>query len=127
MKFWMQRLPIFLVAGVVYGLGEWYWHSRSTTAMLNFGQPLIAAGQILAIVGIILLAANQRALHKWLWFSLVYIPLGALFVVASYPVSGAIFDFSSPPVHNTWLVGYLYILITLIIVLHGWWRGRRGA
>ena len=83
--------------------------------MNTLGFPLIAAGEIFAIAGLMLLFANKEGLRKWWWTSLVYVPLSAL-VVANTHQTGGWISFSPSPEHVTWLFGYFYLLLTFAIV-----------
>ncbi|MDO8407667.1 MAG: hypothetical protein Q7S95_00310 [bacterium] len=142
MKIWIQKSSIFLFAGFLYGVGQffaspqWFGYCQArpyesslclADTAVGTGWPLIAAGQILAIAGLILLFANREGLRKWLWMSAVYLPLGAL-IVLNIPTESHAWAISLTPSreHATWLLGYLYILTTLLIVLWGWWKGKHS-
>ena len=130
MKYWIQKFLAFFIAGVMYIIGEFFSNPQSfgycqtrpdrnslclANTAINIGWPLIAAGEILALVGLILLFANQEGLRKWWWTSLVYVPLSALIVANTHQTGGWI-SFSPSPEHVTWLLGYGYLLLTFAIV-----------
>src|SRR3989344_840108 len=139
MTAWTKRFSVFGLAGMLYVVGQYLWgrwfesfpinlcqyvtDTQGTychSPYINTGFALIAAGQVFAIVGVILLFANRAAWRRWLVSSLVYVPITAYI---SFSVGGL-----SPlglPTYNSvgypdrwiWLFGALYILITFIIVL----------
>ena len=130
MKYWIQKSLVFLVAFILYTTGQFlsdpqsfgYCQTRPYTSniclaetAINTGWPLIAAGEIFAIAGLMLLFANKEGLRKWWWTSLVYVPLSAL-VVANTHQTGGWISFSPSPEHVTWLFGYFYLLLTFAIV-----------
>lgn len=84
--------------------------------MNTLGFPLIAAGEILAIAGLMLLFANKEGLRKWQWMSLVYIPISIFIVAHTHQTPGDWISFSPSPEHVTWLLGYFYLLLTVAIV-----------
>ena len=92
--------------------------------------PLIALGQMLAIVWVILLLASAATYWKWLKFSLFYIPIAVVLALLIYPLGmPGTFPSSNavPATYGVYPFGYLYILITLIIVILGWWRSRKTS
>jgi len=136
MKTWILKSLVFAIATLIYLFGQYFrgvWTERfpflclykesPTGAYCNWpyfdsiGWPLIAAGQILAIAGLILLFANKEGLRKWLWMSAVYLPLGAL-IVFNIPTESHAWALSLTPSreHATWLLGYGYLFLTFIIV-----------
>ncbi|MHB1769973.1 MAG: hypothetical protein ACYCPH_02760 [Minisyncoccota bacterium] len=134
MKFWIQKLSILISAGVVYLFGQYFrgnwienfpflclYKESPTGAYCNWpyfdtGLILIAAGEILAIAGLILLFANKEGLRKWQWMSLVYIPISIFIVAHTHQTPGDWISFSPSPEHVTWLLGYFYLLLTVAIV-----------
>ena len=137
----VKKFLIFVFAGAVYLIGQFFANPQFfgycmerpykydfclAYAAVNIGWPLIAAGHMLAIAGIILLFANARALRNWLWMSVVYLPLAAIMVIWYTPTAPCIFMCGPPDYENmTRNLGYLYILITLVIVLLSWWPSRK--
>ena len=135
MKFWIQKLLVLFFAGVIYSIGEflrgdWFVNTKlgflcnpymengrvyCHSLYLDTGLVLIAAGEILALVGLMLLFANREGLRKWWWTSLVYVPLSALIVANTHQTGGWI-SFTPSPEHVTWLLGYGYLLLTFAIV-----------
>jgi len=147
MKIWILKITLLLAAGIVYVMGQYYrgpWFENFSvnacrygvdaqgmfcnSPFVDTGLALIAAGQIFAIAGLILLFANKEGLRKWLWMSAAYLPLGAL-IVLNIPTESHAWAISLTPSreHATWLLGYPYILLTLGIVLWGWWRGQERS
>lgn len=147
MKIWILKIGVLLSAGVVYLVGQYFrgnWWPNFTwpyqcnkvvfgntsycdpVFMESLGFPLIAAGQILAIAGLILLFANKEGLRKWLWMSAVYLSLGAI-IVLNIPTESHAWAISLTPSreHATWLLGYLYILTTLVIVAYTRYAARK--
>lgn len=135
--FLKKKIPVFGFAGILYLLGEylrgdWFVGTKMDflchpyiengklychSLYLDTGLVLIAAGEIFAIVGIILLLANERGLRAWWRVSRWFVPIATLLAIVlpvtfSLPVTGYI---SREAV--VWLLGYLYILTTLLIVL----------
>ena len=143
MKFWWNRVAVFLVAGVLYLVGQYfrgYWFPNFTWPFscqeIHFGTsvycnpiyletlgwPLIVAGEFLALVGVVLLFANERGFRAWLKFSLYYIPIAAALTLWIFPLHlGFGFDLNTtvPISQGVNDFGKLYLLITLGIVL---WR-----
>ncbi len=144
MKIWMKRGSVFLIAGVVYLVGQYFrgvwfnpsWpspcqeiHSGSVVYcnapyLDTLGFPLIFLGQMLAIVAIILLFASADTFRKWLKFSIFYIPIAIILANLIYPfrlppgpvvlISSAVYPF-----------GWLFVIITLGIVLWSLLTSRR--
>lgn len=130
---------MILAAGAVYLLGQYfrgYWLPNFTWPfrcyMVQYqgttycdpqylgtlGWPLITAGEVLAIVGVILLFANARALRGWWRMSCWYVPAAVLLVIF-LPYQSPLNFMSGSPDYNltVQLWGGLYIIITLGIVL----------
>ncbi len=147
MKISIKKLGIFIVAGIIYIVGQyfrgvWFLSTFIPNVCRNsvddsgvfcnspyvetLGIPLITAGEILAVVGIILLFANERAWRAWAKFSLVYIPVATVLTLWIFPfklppgvevsLSRGVYDF-----------GVLYAIITLCIVIFGWWKERKNS
>ena len=143
MKNPIQKLSILISAGVVYLFGQYFrgnWienfpflclYKESPTGTycnwpyFDTGLILIAAGEILAIAGLMLLFANKEGLRKWRWMSLIYLPLSAL-VVANTHQTGGWISFSPSPEHVTRLLGYFYLLLTFAIVAGTRYVGRHS-
>lgn len=145
MKNPIQKSSVLLFAAAIYMLGEffrgdWFVNTRfgffcnsyiengkvyCHSPYLDTGLILIAAGEILAIAGLMLLFANKEGLRKWRWMSLVYLPLSALIVANTHQTGGWI-SFSPSPEHVTWLLGYFYLLLTFAIVVGTRYVARRS-
>lgn len=147
MNSWIKKLSVLGVAGVVYVVGQYFrgiWFENlplnpcefgvdqqgifCNSPYVDVGFALIDASEIFAIVGVILLFANENGMRAWWRFSRWYVPIATLLVILIGPVnlsplgllSGG--EGSVEPV--VWLFGSLYILFTLGIVLRGLWHGR---
>ena len=152
MNTWIQKLSILVSAGIVYLVGQylrgtWFENfpvnscryvtdAQGTycySPYLDTGLALIAAGEILAIVGVILLFANATGLRRWLWLSLFYVPLAVIIAIWFVPTAPSLGFMNGggisggDRVNTVWNLGYLYILITLGIVLWGRLRARRSS
>lgn len=140
MNLWLKKISLLPFAGIIYLLGQylrglWFQHLAVFDYFLNpcrysvdgagvfcnspyleTGFTLIAAGEMLAIVGIIILFANERGWRAWLKFSYFFVPIAAFIVIFLSPMP--LFPIV-PPVSRevvTFVLGYVYILITLVIV-----------
>ena len=144
MNLWYKKISVFVVAGVVYLAGQYFrgvwfnpsWpspcqeiHSGSVVYcnapyLDTLGFPLIFLGQMLAIIAVILLFANADTFRKWLKFSLFYIPIVILLDLWIYPLR-----FPPGPVasyeQGVYPFGWLYVLITVGIVLWNFFATRR--
>src|SRR3989344_1196013 len=133
MKIWIKKLSIFIAAAALYVAGYFLIqlriqnicsdHDPAEYCWIDFpasiGWPLSTAGEMLAIVGVILLFANELGFRRWWRVGRWYIPIAALLAFTIFPTSylGVL------PIDRDWAVGafgYLLILITLIIVLWSW-------
>ena len=139
MKNWKFKIFFLLFAGVVFLTGQYFrgvWienlpidiclHSENIQSSScnwqyfnSLGLPLITAGQLLAIVGVIVLFANELGFRRWWRVGRWYIPIAALLAFTIFPTSylGVL------PIDREWAVhafGYLLILTTLVIVLWSW-------
>jgi hypothetical protein len=142
MSLWIKKLSVFVPAGALYLVGQYLWgrwfedfpinlcqyitDAQGTycySPYVNTGFALIAAGEILAIVGVILLFANAAGLRRWLWLSLFYVPLAVIIAIWFVPTAPSLGFMNGggasggDRVNTVWNLGYLYILITFIIVL----------
>lgn len=145
MNTWIKKLSVLVSAGVVYIAGQYFLGNWLMGTKLDFichpyvsngrtychslyldtGLALIAAGEALAIVGVILLFANAAGLRRWLWFSLFYLPLAAITVIWFTPTAPCLVMCGTPAPDYTnmvWNFGYPYIFITLCIVLYSRFR-----
>lgn len=88
-------------------------------AAINVGWPLIAAGEVFAIVGVILLFANASGLRAWWKLSIWYVPIVTLFVIFAAPLP--LFPVVAPLSREsvTWFFGFPYIVLSLGAVLRG--------
>ena len=73
----------------------------------------------MAIVGVIILFANEKGFRKWLQFSYWYVPLAVLFAIFIVPTSllGLLEAGPGNRLISVWFVGAIYILATLGIVI----------
>jgi hypothetical protein len=140
-----KKILVFVLAGVVYLAGQyfrgaWFPHFTwplscreiifGTTSYCDpkyldiLGFPLIALGQMLAIIAVVLLLANAETFRKWLKVSAFYIPTAILLVYWIYPLR-----FPPGPVvpasQGVYPFGWLYVLISVGIVLISWFRQRK--
>lgn len=148
MNTWIKKFVPFIAAGIVYLAGQYFrgpWFKDFSFSIchkgidaqgvfcdslyINLGLALIAAAEVLAIVSIILLFANQAGFRRWFKFSLWYIPVAAVLVIWFTPTSLIALPGPGTPDYTnfTWILGYLYILITVVITLWSWWRTGREA
>ncbi|HEX8947030.1 MAG TPA: hypothetical protein VF829_02345 [Candidatus Paceibacterota bacterium] len=139
MKIWKQKVSFLVTAGFVYLLGEYlrgqwflntkldrlchpYWENGSLychSPYQGLGFVFIAAGEVLAIAGVILLLANEKGVRAWWRMSRWFLPVAALITIF-LPVSSplGIFLGRSPNYTATiWLLGFIYILTTLVLVI----------
>lgn len=133
-----KKILVFVLAGITYGAGFFFSNparfgfcsgSESGSYIcrvpgaVNIGWPLIALGQMLAIIAVILLLANAETFRKWLKVSAFYIPVAVLLVYWIYPLR-----FPPGPVvpasQGVYPFGWLYVIITAGIVLVSWVRNR---
>lgn len=147
----LKQLLVFLVAIFTYIAGqyfrgEWFLNTPLDTVChpyvenskiychslyLGTGISLIAAGTIFAIVGAILLFANERGMRKWLKFSLCFVPIAIIVDIYFVPSSplGLLDAGPGDRVNTVWNLGYLYIFVTAAIVLatrYASWRKWRA-
>ena len=146
MKNLYKKGSVFVVAVVLYLVGQYFrgvWFLGSSISVCRnsvdqwgtfcnspyidtFGYPVIVAAEFLVVIAAILLFAKERALHRWLRFSLYFVPLAFIFVVSLFPLPlgggldiGEIVAGYSVGVR---LVGYVYIFATLYIVIREYFR-----
>ena len=148
----IKKFLIFIAAAAIYLTGQYFrgvwlghflpglclYKESPAGAYCNWpyfatlGLPLIAAGEIFAIVGVIMLFANKAGMRMWARFSIWYVPLAviiAAYFVPSSPLGllngGA---FTGDRVNTVWLLGYFYILWAFAIVAgtrYSAWRASR--
>ncbi|MDE2079300.1 MAG: DUF202 domain-containing protein [Patescibacteria group bacterium] len=132
-----KKISVFIVAGIVYLIGQYFrgvWflgsfipntcgHAEAggipfcnSPYLDTFGWPLIIIGEFLAAIGVILLFANERGFRAWLKFSLFYVPIAAALVLWIYPIHTFLGGVATYSVGVT-NAGWLYVIITVIIVL----------
>ncbi len=135
MKTWKPKTFFLASAGIVYLLGQylsgtWTWARfclpyaengkiYCNSPYLDTGMILIAAGEVLAIAGVILLFANEKGVRAWWHMSRWFLPIAALITIL-LPVSSplGIFLGRSPNYTATiWLLGFIYALATLVLVI----------
>jgi len=142
MTLWYKRLLVLVTGGVVYLTGQYFrgvWFQNlfinpcrnSTDAfgvfcnspyVMNWGWPLIALGQMLAVIWFILLLADAATFRKWLKFSAFYIPIAIALSFAIYPIRFFPNTELLPVSYGVYPFGGLYILLTLVIVLSSRWK-----
>lgn len=90
------------------------------------GFVFITLGEVLAIAGVILLFANEQGVRAWWRMSRWYVPVSAVAtLLLSYtfylPVTGLVSA-------EAWirLFGLIYILVTLVLVIRGFFVARRA-
>jgi hypothetical protein len=135
-NFLFKKGSIFLLAGVFYFFGqylrgEWFVNTKIDflchpyiengktychSIYLNQSFSLIAIGEIFAIIGIILLFANERGFRSWFFMSLWFVPLAALAIIFVTPLLILPINAHASYDGMVWLFGYIYIFITLILV-----------
>ncbi len=132
MKNFAKKSSLFVVAGIVYLAGAFFSNPSTlgfcvtrpyvnnfclADTAINIGWPLIATGEIFAIIAIILLFANERGIHTWWRMSRWFVPIATLIIIffAPFPLLPVVAPISRA--HITWFFGFLYILITLWIVI----------
>ncbi len=144
MNVWYKKSFVFVVAGVVYLMGQYFrgvWFLGSgipnvcgnaefggvpfcnSPYLDTLGWPLIILGQVLAVVAVILLFANTDTFRKWFKFSLFYIPITTALALWMYPAHtplGGVVPISQ----GAYLFGNLFIIATLIIVVRGFFMAR---
>lgn len=145
LKSCIPKILVFLGAAVVYLLGQyfrgiWFEHFFINTCAyakdqwgvfcnspysLSLGFPLILAGEVFAIAGIIMLFATEQAWRKWLWMSAFFIPISAILINWIYPF-GLPPGITVPISSGVAVFGRLYIIITLGIVIQGYFAARRN-
>lgn len=148
MNLWYKKGLLFLTAGIAYLLGQYFrgvWflgsglpsvcgHAFSSGVQFcnsqyidTLGWPLITLGEMLALVGLVVLFANARGFRSWLQFSYVYVPLIALIVIFVFPLPLAPLAPPAPRWGAVRAFGVLYALITAGIVLYARLRAPRSA
>lgn len=142
-----KKALVFVLAGVVYLAGQYFrgmWFVNTNlqsfcrpylengktycnSPYLNQGFALIALGQILALIAVILLFANAETFRKWLKFTVWYIPIAVILDYLIYPVSFGLPGISQPATYSqgVYPFGWLYVLISLGIVLWNLYTSRR--
>ncbi|PIR83236.1 hypothetical protein COU19_01440 [Candidatus Kaiserbacteria bacterium CG10_big_fil_rev_8_21_14_0_10_56_12] len=145
-----KKALVFVLAGVTYLAGQyfrgvWFLHLSIGTCKNSvddwgvfcnspyvgtLGWPLIDLGAMMLVVAIVLLLANAETFHRWLKFTLYYVPIVVLLDLLIYPMSSGIgFIMSGPPLgyeKGIYPFGKLFVLITIGIVLWGWIRAHRA-
>src|SRR3989338_1376891 len=140
-----KKIFVFVLAGIVYLAGQYFrgaWFPGFTWPLPcneivfgstsycdpryldSLGFPLIALGQMLAIVAVALLLTNADTFRRWLKFTVFYIPAVVLLALWIYP-----FRIPPGPVvpisQGVYPFGWLFVIISLVIVLVSWFRNRR--
>jgi|SRR3989344_9517677 len=134
-----KKILVFVLAGVSYGAGLFFSNPAGfglcsglqtgsyicrVPGAVNIGWPIIALGQMLAIVAVVLLLANADTFRRWLKFSVLYIPIAVLLALWIYPFRippGSVVPISQ----GVYPFGWLFVIISLGIVLVSWFRNRR--
>ena len=137
----IKKFLVFATAAIVYLAGQYlrgYWWPMTTWPFHCYtvfsgtasycdrvylgvwGWSLIAAAQMLVIIGIIMLFANRAGWRKWLKFSLFYVPIAVLIAAFAAPFSIAVVggeQRQTDPEGWARILGVLYIFMTLGIIL----------
>ena len=139
-----KKILVFVLAAVLYCAGFFFSDPSKfgfcsglqadsymcrIPGAINIGWPLIDLGQMLALIAVILLAANARTFRKWLKFTVFYIPIAVVLDYLIYPLSfapGPIFQPASYS-QGVYPFGWLYVIITFGIVLWHLLAARRSA
>ena len=117
-----KKAAIIIVAGATYLVGQYFM--RYTESIDALGWPLITLGQMLAIIWFIIWLAGEKTYRLWLKVSAVYIPIAVILSFVIYPIRFAPDTPIAPVSYGIYPFGALYIIITLAVVLIGWWRSR---
>ena len=96
----------------------------------TLGIPFIIVGEVLTIVGMIILFANADIFRRWLRFSVYYVPIAVLLTLWMYPtltpLGGVV-----PISQGARLFGTLYAILSAGIVivsyLGAWMRKEKGT
>ncbi len=141
----LERGGVFITAAVVYLIGQYYrgvWFLGTSLSSVcgyaefdgtrfcnspyinTLGYPLIAAGEFLTVVAVVLLFAGERGFRAWLKLSEWYLPLAIIGtyllsqvsinpigLMASYPAANYTFEAQ--------LFGFIYVVLTIGAVLRG--------
>lgn len=132
---------VLLSAGVLYLVGQYFqgdWPQHFPVLCLykesaqgaycnwpylDIGLSFIAAGEIFFIVGIILLFANEVGLRRWWRVSRWYVPIATAFIAIAGPLNfsplGLLNGGSGDYATGVWILGLIYIIITLVVVIKG--------
>ena len=144
-RFILERGGVFLTAAVVYLIGQYYrgvWFVGADVRSFcssyfengnlycnspyidTLGYPLIAAGEFLAVVAVVLLFAGERGFRAWLKLSAWYLPLAVIgtYLLSQVSINPITLMASYPAANYTFeaqLFGFLYVLLTIGAVLRG--------
>jgi hypothetical protein len=143
---WRWKLLVLIFSGFVYLIGQFYignWlmgtsadficHPYSENGRLychslylDFGLNLVAVGEMFAVVGLLILFANRLGLKWWAWFSLVFVPIAAIVIIWFAPTPPAIVAGNESPdrVNLIWFFGYIYMVVTFLLVALARYRAR---
>ena len=137
-----KKIIVFVLAAIVYAAGFFFSNPEKfgfcsglqansyicrVPGAVNIGWPLIALGQMLAIIAVILLFSDMATFRRWLKFSAFYVPATLILDYLIYPISFAPAPLSHPASYaqGVYPFGWLYVLVTLGIVLWGFFSARR--
>lgn len=140
MNLWYKKSSLFVLAGVSYVVGQYFrgvwfqhfsintcryavdsWGTFCNSPYLSQGYAFILLGEYLAIIAIIMLFTNAVIFHRWLRFSLYYVPIAVVLTFWMYPTTtplGGVVPISQ----GVRLFGWLYIIITVAIIFVSWVR-----
>ena len=147
----IKNVSVFVVAGIVYLIGQYFrgvWFLGSTIPNVCghatdgagtfcnspyieiLGWPLIIVGEILTIVGMIMLFANARSWKTWIHFSYWFVPLAALIAIFVFPIPMPL-GLELSRVGAIRILGTLYAILSAGIVivsyLGAWMRKEKGT
>ena len=141
MNIWMKKIYLLITTGVIYLIGQYLAGSWITASFcqqyfengkfycnspyLDMGLIFITVGEVLAVTAVLLFFANERGFYTWWRMSRWYLPISivSIFFFAQtlyLPLSGLV-----APESLIWLFGSVYILVTFIIVLWGFFSTSR--
>jgi hypothetical protein len=142
MKIWMKKIFFLAASGVVYLVGEYLrgvWFENlpinpcqysidqqgifCNSPYVDIGFAFMAAGQVFAIIGIILLFANEKGFRAWWRFSRWYVPIVAFIVIFLSPIvlfHSLMLSSSISRERVVYDFGAIYILVTLFIIIWKW-------
>lgn len=143
MNLWTKRFIVLFGAGILclvgqYFRGSWWpgltWPFSCVQVKTQFltycapthintlGLPFIVAGEVLFVIALLLIFANELGFRRWWHFSRWFIPITALFLVYCTPIALPVNSFIYTDKVVDLLGFYIYVPITLaiIVISHTW-------